>query len=172
MDAISPELALVDQHLGVAAKDTLPDALDCLVPTQRPRYAELPARAARRPLGSTLGAAVACGLATIVLLAGDASRPSSSPSTASRTERVDRAPSVASASVKLRWRPVRGAAFYNVILWRGSVRALDLWPSTASIRITERGLKPGEYQWFVYPAFARGSSHRYGRVIAHGRLRI
>lgn len=72
----------------------------------------------------------------------------------------------------LRWRASPRAAFYNVILWRGSARVLDLWPRTATVRVPEGRLAPGVYRWFVYPAFPKGTTHRYGRVIAHGQLKI
>jgi hypothetical protein len=78
----------------------------------------------------------------------------------------------ASTPAELRWKPVRNAVFYNVILWHGGVRALDLWPTTPAAQIPQGKLASGTYEWFVYPAFAKEGSHRYGRVIAHGRLRL
>ena len=72
----------------------------------------------------------------------------------------------------LRWRPVRGAAFYNVIFWRDGARALDLWPTKATVRVPSGRLAPGRYQWFVYPAFGTKGERRYGQVAARGTLSV
>ena len=72
----------------------------------------------------------------------------------------------------LRWRAVRGAAFYNVIFWRNGRRALDLWPTKATVRVPSARLGPGRYQWFVYPAFGKTGERRYGKVVARGTLTV
>lgn len=80
----------------------------------------------------------------------------------------------------LAWTEVRGATYYNVILWQGSERLLDLFTPKASVRLparwTYRGsgrrLKPGEYLWFVYPGFGRPEQARFGQLADSGIFEI
>src|SRR5205085_4950676 len=59
----------------------------------------------------------------------------------------------------LSWKPVRGASYYDVQLFRGRVRILDLWPSDAHVTVPVRWvyggadyrLQRGRYRWDVYP---------------------
>jgi hypothetical protein len=74
----------------------------------------------------------------------------------------------------LRWTPVRGAAFYNVQLYRGR-KVLSVWPAHASFQLnhvwrfggSEVHLAPGRYSWYVWPGFGSLAAPRYGRLIGH-----
>ena len=73
----------------------------------------------------------------------------------------------------LRWTRVRGADFYNVLLFRGGERIFRAWPRKPSLRLprrwTEGGrvyrLSPGRYRWYVWPGRGRPSKPRYGALI-------
>lgn len=75
----------------------------------------------------------------------------------------------------LSWTPVRGATYYNVQLYRRG-KVLSLWPKHAGLQLRRTWkfdgrryhLKPGRYQWFVWPGFGRRSAGRYGRMIGRG----
>ena len=73
---------------------------------------------------------------------------------------------------EVRWKAVPGADYYNVIFRRNGKRALDLWPTTASAYVAKGALKPGDYEWFVYPGFRSGGTRHYGPIAASGRLTI
>jgi hypothetical protein len=171
VDEISPELALVDDELVRSARDRLPDAPDCLTPLED-RVAGTPSDPRRRG-SKRLLAGLALLLASATLGAVELSR-GSGPDTAihSSPPTAGQAPPLTHRHVELRWRPVRGAAFYNVIFWRNGVRALDLWPKAATVRLPESRLPPGRYQWFVYPALGKGAERGYGRVAARGTIRL
>ena len=72
----------------------------------------------------------------------------------------------------LRWRAVLGARAYNVILWREGKRVLDLWPTKANVAIPARRLRPGTYDWFVYPIMGGGGEQRFGALAGHGTIRV
>jgi hypothetical protein len=71
--------------------------------------------------------------------------------------------------VVLRWRPTRGATFYNVQLFRGKVKILSAWPKTAKLVVSARWsysgktqqLLPGKYTWFVWPARGTRKAPKY-----------
>jgi hypothetical protein len=73
----------------------------------------------------------------------------------------------------LRWAAVRGAAFYNVQLYRGAKKVLTAWPPSNRLRLlgrwTFRGrperLAPGTYHWFVWPGRGLRSAPRYGPLL-------
>lgn len=114
-------------------------------------------------------AAVAFSALAVVLAALALSDDDQRPAAVSPTIAGD---AQAGAPGVLRWRAVRGAAFYNVIFWRNGRRALDLWPTKATVRVPSARLGPGRYQWFVYPAFGKTGERRYGKVVARGTLRV
>ncbi len=78
----------------------------------------------------------------------------------------------------LTWRPVSGASFYAVRLFRGDVRILDLWPSTTHVRVpaswvyggADFKLRPGRYRWYVYPGIGNPSRLRLGKLAEAGAL--
>lgn len=63
----------------------------------------------------------------------------------------------------LRWRPVRGAAYYNVQLWLHGRKILTTWPSGPALPLPH--LRPGTYTWFVWPGLGPRARHRYGVLI-------
>jgi large repetitive protein len=90
----------------------------------------------------------------------------------------------------LRWRPMRGATYYNVQLWllRTSGRAkatrpvkvFSSWPSVARLRLKSRWtfdgkshrLEPGSYRWFVFPGFGKRASARYGAFLGESTFTV
>jgi hypothetical protein len=181
VENISPELALIDEQLGSLGRRALPDAPDTLSSLERSPHeqaAVMPSSRRRsRRTATLLGAAVVA-----LVLVGMGARLAASHETDTRTASHASAPKspleTTSGSVQrdsplvLRWRSVRGATFYNVIFWRDGVRALDLWPRAASVRIPDGKLDPGVYQWFVYPSFGKDAAGRYGKVAARGTVKI
>lgn len=80
--------------------------------------------------------------------------------------RLSRAPT-------LRWRPVRGASYYNVQLFHGKTKVLTLWPAKPKLALHRtwkyRGhrlrLAPGRYRWYVWPGRGKPSKHVYGALL-------
>ncbi len=170
MDRISPELALVDDRLDSLARQTLPDAPDCLTAIEH-AAAPRPGARRRRSRAARLAAAILVVSATgavalVVARPGTDTPPKAAPGAAGSPQRP------AGEQIRLSWRPVRGATYYNVILWRNGKRALDLWPKATSVRVPEDELDPGSYQWFVYPSFGKGNDRRYGQVAARGTITL
>jgi hypothetical protein len=85
-----------------------------------------------------------------------------------RGARIQRAPA-------LRWAPVSGAAFYNVQLFRNGRKIASTWPRRPRVQLAARwhyanrtySLTSGTYEWWVWPAFRRGKSVRYGSPLGH-----
>jgi hypothetical protein len=79
---------------------------------------------------------------------------------------------------RLHWVRVASASYYNVVLWRGHRRVLDLWPTTTHVllpRTWNRGgargsLVPGRYIWFVYPGIGPKTAAHYGTPVQRGVL--
>ncbi len=73
----------------------------------------------------------------------------------------------------LRWAPLAGAGYYNVQLWRGSVKVLSTWPTVARLQLTAKwtyGGKPrklaaGVYTWYVWPGLGPRADARYGSLL-------
>lgn len=80
----------------------------------------------------------------------------------------------------LRWRRVTGARYYNLQLFRGRHKLLSAWPTRARYALTAhwryagrmRRMSAGRYRWYVWPGYGPRAERRYGRLAAHGRLRI
>jgi hypothetical protein len=78
------------------------------------------------------------------------------------------------------WKPVAGATYYNVVLWRDGKRVLDLWPSSPKALLTPKGsdrsannrLRPGRYLWFVYPGFGPKTKRQYGTLVGSGLVSV
>lgn len=72
----------------------------------------------------------------------------------------------------LTWPTVRGAAYYNVQLYRGAKRVLALWPARNRLGLPSawrwaghrHRLAPGRYRWYVWAGFGRRSFARYHTV--------
>ena len=78
----------------------------------------------------------------------------------------------------LRWRPFRGATYYNVQLYRVGQKVLSRWPTRTRLQLTRtwsfRGtryrLRPGTYSWFVWPGYGKPAAARYGKILLRGRF--
>lgn len=80
----------------------------------------------------------------------------------------------------LRWKPVSGASFYNVQLYRNGIKVLSTWPRSARLRLARtwayagkrRRLDPGVYRWYVWGA--RGTRERpvYGSVLGSSTFTV
>jgi hypothetical protein len=71
------------------------------------------------------------------------------------------------AAPLLRWQATKGAAYYNVQVFRRGKRVLVAWPRQASYRVPADKLSPGTYVWFVWPAMqgAAAAAPRFGALI-------
>jgi hypothetical protein len=73
----------------------------------------------------------------------------------------------------LRWAPVPVAAYFNVQLWRGSVKVLSAWPTATRYQLTAkwtysgkaRKLAPGLYTWYVWPGLGPRADGKYGSLL-------
>ena len=81
------------------------------------------------------------------------------------------------AALVLRWNEVPGATRYDVILWQGHTRVLDLWPSAAHVVVpavwTYKGkvfhrTAGAKYLWFVYAVLGPKNALRYSSLIRSG----
>ncbi len=87
--------------------------------------------------------------------------------------RVSRAPT-------LKWRPVTGATYYNVQLYRGTSKVLSAWPTGTTLRLrlswtfkqTKFTLKPGLYHWYVWPGLGARAAGRYGQVLGDSTFTV
>jgi len=72
----------------------------------------------------------------------------------------------------LRWPSVRGAAYYNVQLYRGSKRIFVAWPTFHQVGLRmswrwsgrRRYLLPGRYRWYVWAGFGARKLANYRSV--------
>jgi hypothetical protein len=80
----------------------------------------------------------------------------------------------------LRWRAVPRAAFYNVQVYRAGRKILTVWPRPTRFGMHRtwrfRGrtfrLTPGVYTWYVWPAFGKLTSPRYGKMLGQSSFRV
>lgn len=81
---------------------------------------------------------------------------------------------------RLRWPAVGGATYYNVQLFRGSVKEFSAWPSHAHLKLHRRWtflgrhfrLAPGRYRWYVWPGYGSRAAHRFGSFIGQSTFVI
>jgi hypothetical protein len=86
--------------------------------------------------------------------------------------------SVGTDAARVSWQPVAGASYYNLVVWRGHRRVLDMWPTTTKVLLPQTwkydgvggSLAPGRYFWFAYPGFGPKASARYGKHAQSGVL--
>jgi hypothetical protein len=78
----------------------------------------------------------------------------------------------------LRWPTAAAAVEYDVVIWQGHRRVLDVWTREARLDPAAlacpaaRKLRPGgRYLWFVYPSFGRGSARHFGPLVKWGTFR-
>jgi hypothetical protein len=112
---------------------------------------------------------------------------SSAPATAQQSDAAGSAQRAASTIVirrtdtarpSLSWHPVVGASYYNLVVWRGHRRILDMWPTSTHVPLPRtwkydgvRGsLSPGRYLWFAYPGLGTRASARFGTPVQSGVL--
>jgi hypothetical protein len=149
------------------------------IPTQEISSSATPRR--RQPKASGVQAAKA---------ARRAAKPSRTRSpSGSKAKRTRRARSVHRAaapkstrpsSPTLTWSRVRGASYYDVRLFRGPVRILDLWPSKPKVQVPRSWvyggahyrLQAGRYRWFVYPGVGKRSQLRLQKLHKTGVLKV
>jgi hypothetical protein len=196
---ISPELVLVDPELRarLLSQLTLSDVPDVLRVRPRLVVAQLDVDEERMPSSDTRAPGhgerrrsmvvtlIAASLtvnalfiynkwdddvqsAAVPVVARADSTSASSPLSSTTTQPL--------AAPTISWRTVAGASYYNVVVWRGHRRVLDLWPTSTRVVLPEtwdyhgvRGsLSPGRYLWFAYPGFGAKASARYGTPVQQG----
>ena len=75
---------------------------------------------------------------------------------------------------------MRGAAYYNLQLFRDGHKVLSAWPEKTRFRLKRswayaghgHKLAKGTYQWYVWPGYGARSDRRFGRLIGHNALRL
>jgi hypothetical protein len=91
----------------------------------------------------------------------------------------DRAPAARTPVARrtLEWPAAPGATSYDVVVWRGHRRMVDLWPKRPRIDVETlacggaRRLDRGRYLWFVYPVLG-GDPTRFGPLVKWGVVEI
>jgi hypothetical protein len=79
-----------------------------------------------------------------------------------------------------RWAGIRGAAFYNIQLWKNGEKVLSMWPGNArqvlsrrwSYRGRRHSLSHGVYVWYVWPGFGPRTKARYGQLLGYASFRV
>ena len=77
-------------------------------------------------------------------------------------------------------RPVKGASYYNVQLFKGKKKVLSAWPHGAHLQLRttwkyrghKRRLKTGTYRWYVWPGFGARTAQRYGSLIGSSSFHL
>jgi hypothetical protein len=78
---------------------------------------------------------------------------------------------------RLRWSKVVGADYYNVQLRRDGKKVLSAWPTRSKLQLKTRWrfdgrvrhMRPGSYEWNVWPGYGSRRAARYGARIGKGR---
>ena len=86
---------------------------------------------------------------------------------------------VVTAPPRLAWKPVEGATYYHVQLWRHG-RILSAWPSRTSFQLRRSWiyngrryrLRPGLYRWYVWPGRGRPAQKNFGKLIGSSSFRV
>ena len=204
-EPLSPELALVDPELAARARATLPDRpLADEQPRgedvrERRSYATF-ARVAgllalvasltlnvnllaeRRPTGQEQVAGRNIGAVKAAIVVKRSAAPGSDvrrvrTSTGSRKPELTRSPRKVLGTSALRWRRSDGATGYDVVIWQGHRRVLDLWTTRPSVDLRalpcaqrSKLAKGGRYLWFVYPMLRSNAPKRFGPLLRWGVL--
>jgi hypothetical protein len=199
---ISPELVLVDPELRARllsqlASSDVPDVLRVrprVVVAQSAAGSESVApsdtreRAHGKRRRSVLGALIAASLTINVLFVyskwNDDVRSAAVPVAARADSTTASSPLPTTTTTQglaaptISWQPVAGASYYNLVVWRGHRRILDLWPTSTRVILPgawdyrgQRGsVSPGRYLWFAYPGFGPKTSAHYGTPVQNGVL--
>jgi hypothetical protein len=79
------------------------------------------------------------------------------------------------SSATLRWPEAPSAIEYDLVIWRGHDRVLDVWRRKPELDLADlpcadaRKLRPGaRYLWFAYPLIRRTGPHRFGPLLKWG----
>ena len=78
------------------------------------------------------------------------------------------------------WLADAGANYYNVQLYRGSVKTLSAWPRKARLALRKTWkfggrkytLTPGPYRWYVWPGFGARAAVNYGEMLGFSSFTI
>jgi hypothetical protein len=78
------------------------------------------------------------------------------------------------------WRRAARASYYNVQLYRGSVKVLSSWPTRTRLQLRSRWtylrrtrkLAAGVYRWYVWPGYGRPAANRYGRLLGQSTFTV
>jgi hypothetical protein len=191
---ISPELCLVDPDLAARARLLLEWPQTAVGANggsvgHGPIRIQSPSRF--RHLSLSVAALIAFG-AGLALRASEQPRAMSAPgsqSVVTRASGASAAPAeqapVGSAAggrqgvapLVLHWAAAPGAFLYDVILWQGHTRVLDLWPTTTHVTVPQVWTYKGKvfrraagthYMWFVYPVLGSKTAPRSGSLIRTG----
>jgi hypothetical protein len=81
---------------------------------------------------------------------------------------------------KLIWLKNAEASYYNVQLFRGSVKILSVWPLRPNFLVKKSWryqgraykLTPGLYRWYVWPGFGKRSAVDYGGLLGFSTFQI
>jgi len=81
----------------------------------------------------------------------------------------------AAKSLRLKWPEAPSALQYDVVIWRGHERVLDLWRRVPRLDVATlpcaqaRKLTPNAlHLWFVYPQISHGKTARFGTLLKWG----
>jgi hypothetical protein len=119
--------------------------------------------------------------ATVRDAAGNATTASTTASTPAPVATASAAAKDSATTPKaLTWRARSRAKYYNFQLFRNGRKLLSAWPTRAhyTVRPTWRyrgrthRLATGVYRWYVWPGYGLRAHHRYGRLLAKGKLTI
>jgi len=193
-EPLSPELALVDPELAARARAALPIPI---LDAEPPARIEAPPK---RRSGSRLlrGAMLLVLLASLtlnvdLLVERRQNSPQQAAIPAARVGAVSAAVAVKKAGARqplpfpapakppkvmrgpLRWARSAAAIRYDIVIWRGHRRVLDIWTTRprvdlAALPCTERRrLQAGRrYLWFVYPMLRQKPTARFGKLLRFG----
>ena len=86
----------------------------------------------------------------------------------------------AGSSLRLSWKAVAHASYYNVQIYRGKTKVLSTWPAHTSLLLKRSWsfaghrfkLKPGSYHWYVWPGFGSRTAARYGRRMVAATFKV
>jgi hypothetical protein len=146
---------------------------------------EVPLRGSTADPRSGVASAKKTATSTVAIVSSStkAAAPSTRPvasATGSVASATSTAPQYVSSTVEtvLRWAPTSKASYYNVVVWYGGKRVLDVWPQRPHVKLPHvwnyRGkayrFEPGRYLWFVYPYLGRRGQGRFVGLTEHGVL--
>lgn len=98
-------------------------------------------------------------------------RPLPAPQAAPRQGRAApkvSAPVLRRAPAALRWRRAERAGYYNVQVYLGRSKVLELWPSQARARLPGAAFPRGRYRWYAWPGYGDRRAARYGPRLSSG----